>query len=235
MGYPGNKSSAGVYQLIINQIPPHKRYIELFLGSGVILKSKLPAPRQSIGVEIDERTISEGNWDSIKQPYKLSIFNVDAIEFLKSSAWASAKEFHKDTFIYADPPYPLSSRRNLNDLYRHEMNDRDHIRLLKILLTLECNIAISTYPNEIYSKLLKSWRVAEYKTQTHKGQATELLYMNYPEPTQLHDYRYLGKDFTERQRIKRKIQRHVDKLIKLPVLERAAICNSIFKNNSEIL
>ncbi len=47
--------------------------------------------------------------------------------------------------------------------------------------------------------------------------------MNYPQPEELHDYRYLGEDFVDRQRIHRKIQRHVDKLLGLPVLERNAI------------
>lgn len=30
--YPGGKSGAGVYQAIINQLPPHSTYVELFLG-----------------------------------------------------------------------------------------------------------------------------------------------------------------------------------------------------------
>ena len=32
MTYPGGKSSAGVYQKIINLMPPHEVYIEPFLG-----------------------------------------------------------------------------------------------------------------------------------------------------------------------------------------------------------
>ena len=34
--------------------------------------------------------------------------------------------------------------------------------------------------------------------------ATEWVWMNYPEPIALHDYRYLGEDFREREPIKRK-------------------------------
>jgi DNA adenine methylase len=34
MGYPGGKSGAGVYQTIINLMPPHTVYIEPFLGGG---------------------------------------------------------------------------------------------------------------------------------------------------------------------------------------------------------
>jgi hypothetical protein len=51
--------------------------------------------------------------------------------------------------------------------------------------------------------------------------------MNYPEPKELHDYSLLGKDRTDRQRIKRKIERHVKRLQALSVLERKAILNAL--------
>src|SRR5712691_7390835 len=56
MGYPGGKAGAGVYQTIINQIPPHDVYVEPFLGDGAVLRRKLPA-RRSIGVETDPETL----------------------------------------------------------------------------------------------------------------------------------------------------------------------------------
>lgn len=43
MNYPGGKNSAGVYQRIICQMPPHRVYVEPFLGSGAILRYKKPA------------------------------------------------------------------------------------------------------------------------------------------------------------------------------------------------
>ncbi len=54
--------------------------------------------------------------------------------------------------------------------------------------------------------------------------------MNYPEPEALHEYGFLGNDSWERQRIARKVKRHVDRLRKLPPLERMAIVEQI-KNN----
>ena len=47
--------------------------------------------------------------------------------------------------------------------------------------------------------------------------------MNYPEPNVLHDYRFLGKDYRQRERIKRKATRWVSRLNSLPRLERLAI------------
>ena len=35
--YPGGKSGSGVYQQLINLMPPHKIYIEAFLGGGAIM------------------------------------------------------------------------------------------------------------------------------------------------------------------------------------------------------
>ena len=45
-GYPsyfGGKNGSGVYQTIINQIPKHSVYCELFLGRGTIMRYKKPA------------------------------------------------------------------------------------------------------------------------------------------------------------------------------------------------
>jgi hypothetical protein len=58
MGHPGGKAGAGVYQRIINQIPPHDVYVEAFLGDGAILRRKKPA-RRNIGIESDPGTIAK--------------------------------------------------------------------------------------------------------------------------------------------------------------------------------
>ena len=42
MGYPGGKAGAGVYQTIINLMPPHDVYIEPFLGGGAVMRLKRP-------------------------------------------------------------------------------------------------------------------------------------------------------------------------------------------------
>ena len=52
MRYPGGKGGAGVYQTIINNIPPHDTYIETHLGGGNILERKRPAAR-SVGIDVD--------------------------------------------------------------------------------------------------------------------------------------------------------------------------------------
>jgi hypothetical protein len=62
---------------------------------------------------------------------------------------------------------------------------------------------------------------------THGGPRTEWLWCNFPEPIALHDYRYLGVGFRERERIKRKKQRWTARLHGLPMLERQALLAAI--------
>ena len=56
MEHPGGKNGAGVYQRIINLMPPHRVYIEPFLGGGAIMRLKRPA-ELNIGVEIDDEVL----------------------------------------------------------------------------------------------------------------------------------------------------------------------------------
>ena len=52
MAYPGGKSQAGVYQRLINLMPPHGAYVEAFLGGGAVLRNKRPA-RVNVGIDLD--------------------------------------------------------------------------------------------------------------------------------------------------------------------------------------
>jgi len=88
-------------------------------------------------------------------------------------------------------------------------------------------IMISSYANPIYDALLKGWRKLEFQAMTRQGLATEVLYCNFQEPIALHDYSFLGENFTQRQRIKRKVSRHVERLMGLPQLERMAIYEAL--------
>jgi len=44
MKYPGGKNSAGTYQRIINQIPPHNVYIEPFAESAAVFDVRTAPP-----------------------------------------------------------------------------------------------------------------------------------------------------------------------------------------------
>jgi site-specific DNA-adenine methylase len=221
MAYFGGKSQDGVYQTIINQIPEHRIYIEPFLGGGGIMLKKRSA-KESIGIE--------------KNPYEAKAFssllpgakvlNGCGIEFLRSIA-GNNNYSDSRTFIYCDPPYLHRNRGKTR--YKFEMLDQEHIDLLEILKQLSCNVAISTYPNEIYSELLEGWRLLEFNTTDRSGKArTEHLYMNYSEPLILHDDRYIGKDAQRRQNLDRKIKRNIKKFLAYPSRERLKFLKALF-------
>lgn len=216
LSYFGGKSGSGTYQTIINEIPPHSIYVEGFAGMASIFRKKLPA-KESLLVEIDETTIDRLIKNGIP---KEIIYHGSMLDVLKQFKNMLDKP---EVFIYLDPPYPLSSRKS-DSRYRHELSHDDHASLLLLIKGYAfARIAISTYPNQMYQHRLKSWRAIEFESQTRRGRATEMLFMNYPSPVSLHDYRYLGSDYRERERISRKLNRWQAKFAELHPLEKKAM------------
>jgi DNA adenine methylase len=209
--YPGAKNGAGVYQQIINQMPPHEVYIETHLGTGAVLRRKRPA-RRNIGIDIDLQVIDafDGKGLDVQLVHGNATFYLSAISY-------TGREL-----VYADPPYWPDSRKDLN-LYRHEMTREQHAELLDVLTALPCKVIISGYWSDYYAQRLKGWRTHTFQAMTRHGLATEWLWMNFDEPTELHDYRYLGEDYRERERIKRKVNRWTRRLNAMDRLERQAL------------
>lgn len=230
--YNGGKESDGTYQKIINVMPPHDIYIELFLGNGAIYRNKKPAIISSIGIDLDTAVIRE--WQKLKSA-GITLINTDAILWLENFATMADifKKLGIRVLIYIDPPYPKESRRNQQDLYTHEMTTADHTRLLAVASCINANMVISSYPNELYNKTLKDWCAIEFTAMTRGGTATEKVWYNYPTPTELHDYRYIGNDYREREQLKGIVTRNVTKFKRLPDLQRNAIIHQL--QNDEII
>jgi len=87
------------------------------------------------------------------------------------------------------------------------MTDRDHEELLTAIRFLRVDCLVSAYPNERYAQQLSHWNRTEFQSQTRHGAATEWLFYNYPAPQVLHDARFAGDDYREREYIKRKAAR----------------------------
>jgi len=212
MPYIGGKSQAGVYQRIINLIPPHDVYIEPFLGGAAIMRLKKPA-RVSIGVDLAPSKLA-------LRP-GVTVVCGCGIEFLESYEWKG------DEFVYADPPYLLSTRGGRR-YYEHEMTDADHDRLLAVLKALPCKVMLSGYPSRQYSDALTTWQIEDFSVMTRGHTwARECLWFNYPRPEKLHDLAYVGENDRERLRIKRKRERWAARLAKMPPLERAALYSAL--------
>lgn len=217
--YFGGKAASGTYQKIINQIPPHDTRFVGCLGAGGILKRLKPA-FLNIAFEPDKKVITD--WQNAQYIGDLQLqenfflFHGKFEDYIQKLV-----DIFGRVFIYLDPPYPLDSRKSNREIYPFEMTDQQHVNLLEICLTLPVEIMISTYPNAIYEGLIGHWRHFDFQSSTRHSMATERLYMNYPELTELHDYQYLGDNASKREDIKNKFKRFKNRFNQLPACEQA--------------
>ena len=223
-GFPGGKEGSGVPQTIINYIPAHRRYFELFLGGGTIARWKRPAER-SILCDIDPEVISA--WEKIETP---DSFEITVDDWFR--VYYHIGEFQPDWFFYLDPPYPVSVRSSKKNLYRAEMKSRKkHEFFLQCWSDVESHVMIFSYRNPLYDEILKGWNVVEFDSMTRGGIRREAIYMNYNiEDYPLHDYRYLGEGRRERERIREKVKGYKKRIKRLPRREREAILRYIQSN-----
>jgi len=223
MTYKGGKAGAGVYQQIINQIPPHEVYIEPFLGGGAVLLAKKRAAA-SIAIDLDGAcgvaVLGDGALPGV------TFICGDAISYLQKLRCGP------ETFIYCDPPYLFDVRSSKGRIYTHEFGDvGQHEKLLAVLKSLPCMVAISGYWSSLYMDMLPAWRSISFNAKTRAGVAREWLWMNYPEPVELHDYSYLGQNFREREKITRQKKRWRARLLRMDKLQRYALLSSIAELN----
>jgi DNA adenine methylase len=85
--------------------------------------------------------------------------------------------------IYADPPYPTSTR--YSGSYLHEMgSDDEHRDLAAALKACACAVIVSTYPSALYDELYADWYRTEISTMTGQGgsnqKRTEVVISNRP-------------------------------------------------------
>jgi len=220
--FPGNKSVKGLYHLIINNFPPHKFFYELTAGSAHIALIKAPADytvvndvREKIFIKLLEYSVAhpELNW---------KVMNENCLSILSVLRSQKADEA-KNSLIYLDPP--CIGRK----IYSQGHDIPFHQQLIVSAAALKCNVMISHDEHPLYDNLVTNcgWRKKTLKVFSHSKYVVEAIYMNYPEPKQLQDYSLVGNDCWDRQRIKRKVERHIKKLQSLPDLEREAIIHAI--------
>jgi len=221
MHYPGGKGQ--VFKRLINMMPPHEVYIETHLGGGAVIRNKRFAMR-NIGIEIDPEVIQM--W---------SDYNGNDIELIQADAITYLNNYHftGKELIYCDPPYLRETRKKYYPLYKYEYTRKQHIELLEIIKSLPCMVMISGYKSALYAEFLKDWNTYYFQAGCHHGIATEYIWMNYLSPVELHDYRYLGDTFRERERIKLRSESWIRRLKSMPVLERKALLSAIQSANRD--
>ncbi|MBQ0955332.1 DNA adenine methylase [Serratia symbiotica] len=242
MSYLGSKGGSGVYQKIIAEMPPHDTYIETHLGSGAVMFYKPPALR-NYGADLDDtaRIQTLQRWkDRGINPPRLDFFHGDAVCFLERlkspCALDGATGFTKSgrVLVYCDPPY-MPETRTSRARYRHEYSVADHERLLACLMSLPENVSVilSGYPSQLYDERLTGWRSKEFQAMTRGGVRTEKIWMNYPEG-RAYSHAFAGKDYNDRHRIKRKVERWRAKYAALPPAERLAIMVALNEVDGEL-
>ena len=218
----GSKATSGLCQPLIAMMPRHSTYIESHLGTAAILKRKPPALR-NIGIDRDARAI---NAFSCEYP----------VELVHGCCHAYLRQFPYDgtELVYADPPYvPATRKAPERYRYRYDYEDQDHVELLEILKQLPCQVMISGYGCELYEDMLSDWNTIALQVMNQAGVVTERVWFNFT-PDRVHWCRYAGKNFTDRQRIKRKAQNWGRRYAKMPHAERVAVLASLMAAEVEL-
>lgn len=248
--YPGGKHGNGVWQNLINLIPPHDRYIAAFSGLDAVGWEKLPAAENvflDLHAEPLEVLAEHFHWTYGNRTHRFNFrfVKADSIEWLRFTFRLSdvcnvppprdpAQKFGdgewESTFVLADPPYPHNTRVK-TAIYEHEMSDADHVRLLEVMTALPCPCIVCSYKNELYESRLKNWTRLDYQNCTRGGPRTESVWLNYPPPSVLHDSRFLGSNKRERERIRRRIRNWTAALNRADPLERQAIVDAIRRHD----
>jgi len=211
--YFGSKATAGLCQPIIALMPPHDTYIETHLGGGAIMQRK-PAALRNIGVDLDPRALEDFSCH-----YPVEKVNGCAHAFLREFP------FQGRELVYSDPPY-LHSTRTSPRRYRFEYQEADHVELLGVLKSLPCPVILSGYPSALYDAELSGWRSLEMQVMNQGGVRTEKVWFNFT-PDRVHWPSYAGKNFTDRQRIKRKAEGWGRRYRALPTAERLAVLSAM--------
>ncbi len=247
-------------------IPPHRVYVEMFLGSGAVLRRKRPA-EMSYAYELDRATIKEfaehlppehfepwtinADWNGVDSlpgcggtsigfrlpgsdsKTNLEIFNVDAFEALRAKFVASSYFWGlaepAETVIYVDPPYPESVRSSPTRIYKFEMMaEAEHAELLSLLLAIPAKVILSGYDSELYNDTLKGWRKEAIPTTNRAGsKVIETVWLNFPEPVELHDYSHVGTDFRDRWRMTKRLRNWTGQLKGMKPAERGAMLEQL--------
>ena len=217
--YFGSKATAGLCQALIALMPPHSTYIETHLGGGAIMRRK-PAALRSIGIDLDGRALSR-----FECGHPVELVHGCCHEYLASF------EFDGTELVYSDPPY-LHSARKSSRRYRHDYEEADHEALLGLLKGLPRAVMVSGYPSALYDGLLAGWRSLSVQVMNQAGAVTEKVWFNF-ELDRVHWASFAGRNFTDRQRIKRKAASWGWRYAAMPPGERLAVLAAVMAVEAE--
>ncbi len=254
MSFTGSKNGAGVFQRIISWMPPHDLYIEPFAGRAAVFRRKRPA-RYSVLIDSDPTAIDALGMALVTAggadlPPGVELICGDGLEVFMSAVndglpyrhggvraaravWMNYFE-PRQVLVYCDPPYLRSTRRDpKRDYYQHEWSREQHEYFLDQVVDAPWRVLISGYKSALYTKRLRGWHTERYRTTTRGGPVEEWIWANFPRPAELHDYRYVGRDYRHRERIRKRQRRWCRMLRAMPALERCAMLAAVIDEFGE--
>ena len=166
------------------------------------MKRKPPALR-NIGIDLNARSIRRFRCD-----YEVELVHGCCHRFL------AGFPFEGNELVYSDPPY-LHGVRKSRRRYRYDYEEADHVALLGLLQGLPCAVMISGYPSALYDRALADWHSVSLQVMNQAGVVTEKIWFNFA-PGRPHWHSCAGRNFTERQRIKRNAERWARRYRSMP-------------------
>lgn len=126
-----------------------------------------------------ERSYAVQVWNKLPEIIMQAAARLKEVQIEQGSALDIIKRFnHPKCLIYCDPPYLLSTRKGKQ--YNIEMSDKDHERLLQVLLESKSKVMLSGYESDLYDYILRGWRKVEKDNMTQSlKKRKEILWMNY--------------------------------------------------------
>ena len=131
----------------------------------------------------------------------------------------------------AIPPYLHATRRSARR-YRFDYEEVDHVALMDLLKDLPCQVMVSGHPSALYDEMLAGWRSLALQVTTQAQVRTEVVWFNFA-PDRVHWASYAGRNFTDRQRIKRKAANWGRRYKALPAGERLAVLAAMMAVDAE--
>jgi DNA adenine methylase len=120
-----------------------------------------------------------GRWNKLPERIRAVVTRLKDAEIESVPAVDLLNRFKdaSDCLVYCDPPYILSTRNSR--LYKHEMTDQDHLKLLDALDDHTGPVVLSGYAHPIYDNRLAHWQRVTTSALAEKGRSrTEVLWLN---------------------------------------------------------
>jgi hypothetical protein len=234
----GSKNGAGIYHRIIGWMPPHALYVEPFAGTAAVFRHKRPAAH-SVLIDSDPAAIGRL---AASEPQRLTYCpgllepcgpSRPGLELLTGDGLAYLRHFRppqpERVVVYCDPPYWRAGRRDPGaDYYgRNEWEEAQHVELLDCLADAPFLWLLSGLSSPLYRARLRTMPHVSYTATTRGGTYREHLWANFDRPETLHDPRYAGADYRQRERMAKRQARWLKRLEEMPAAEREAMLAAI--------